>query len=532
MYESFFQLRERPFGSMPTAARYYPAAAVEDARKRLTRIVRRGQGPGLLIGPPGTGKSLLCEVLAGEFDQELAVVRLACGQFCTRRALLQAILYGLRLPYRERDEGELRLSLIDRLTSEDEVSQQAILLLVDEAHALPIRLLEEIRMISNLARAGKPQVRLVLAGLPVLEERFASPKLECFNQRVAARCYLHALDRNDTRQYVRAQIESTGGDPSAMVDDEALEAVYRASGGVPRLINQLCDHAFMMACAGGVKRLGPSGIEEAWSDLQQLPLPLGVGKSPEPAAQNVIEFGALDEDGGNAETASAPGAAANPAPPAEPARSGRPHDPMAQLEDITTQLASIDPVTDIEPTAASAAELEFVVGQDVVDPLDDSFAEEEIIVDRYAAYDGASAPPTQGVAELPAYMPPALPRTSMARTGDPSEPSASWKKAKTVSGQGAARNATAGSSGGHDPVLPEQSARTTPPPDARATATREPEAGAPTPGHTCGDAPPPGIAGAARDPDRAAGDGPSDDGRPSPGGEDRYRLLFSQLRHR
>jgi len=526
MYEPFFQLRERPFRSMPTAAHYYPAAAIEDARKRLTRIIRRGQGPGLLIGPPGTGKSLLCELLADEFRHELAVVRLACGQFCTRRALLQAILYGLRLPYRERDEGELRLSLIDRLTSEGDTPQEAILLLVDEAHALPIRLLEEIRMISNLARAGKPQARLVLAGLPALEERFASPKLECFNQRVAARCYLHALDRNDTRRYVRTHIEATGGDPGSIVDDEALDAVYRASGGVPRLINQLCDHAFMMACAGGVRQLGASGIEEAWSDLQQLPLPLGVGKSPESStAQNVVEFGTLDEDGCN-EGSALPPADAEPvsAPAADPARIEPPRDPVEQLDDITARLVSIDQVTDIEPSAAATPELEFVVGQDVVDPLDDSFADEEIIVDRYAAYGGAAGCPPQDVLELPADMPPALPRTSLARGRGSSRESAPARKTEIAPRQGAPPRGPGASTGGHDPVLPDE-ARATPSPGGGTTPAPPKNEGAGAVGRAAGDPPP-----AA--PTRADGDRRGEHGSPSPGGDDRYRLLFSQLRHR
>ena len=140
------------------------------------------------------------------------VAMLASARLCTRRALLQNILFELKLPYRDRDEGELRLSLIDALEPSDECPH-GMLLIVDEAHMLPLRLLEEIRMITNLVRQGQPRVRLVLAASMVLDERMASPRLESFNQRVAARCYLQSMNRDETCGYIRAQIGAVGGNP-------------------------------------------------------------------------------------------------------------------------------------------------------------------------------------------------------------------------------------------------------------------------------------------------------------------------------
>ena len=93
--------------------RYFPAASVEDARRRLARSIERGDGPGVVIGAAGIGKSLLLQVLAAQYREKFDVVLLACAQLCTRRALLQAIHFELGLDYRRRDEGELRLSLLD-----------------------------------------------------------------------------------------------------------------------------------------------------------------------------------------------------------------------------------------------------------------------------------------------------------------------------------------------------------------------------------------------------------------------------------
>jgi hypothetical protein len=99
---------QRVFPSYPLVARYYPAVATEDARQRLMRSIDRSDGPGLVIGAPGTGKSLLLQLLATQYHERFDVVLLGCARLCTRRALLQAVLFELGLPYKLRDEGAAR----------------------------------------------------------------------------------------------------------------------------------------------------------------------------------------------------------------------------------------------------------------------------------------------------------------------------------------------------------------------------------------------------------------------------------------
>ena len=188
MYESYFGLSQRPFASVPRVEHYFPAAGVEAARKTLTRCVERAEGVGLIVGPSGTGKTLLCRILAEQFRGRFEVALLRSGRLGARCALLQAILYELGQPYRGMDEGELRLSLTEHLTSIDK-SPQGMVLLVDEAQTLPLRLLDEVIALTNLVHEDQPRVRLIVAGNRLLEERFASPKLESLSQRVVARCY-------------------------------------------------------------------------------------------------------------------------------------------------------------------------------------------------------------------------------------------------------------------------------------------------------------------------------------------------------
>ena len=225
MYEGHFQLRQRPFAAAPQSECFFPADGIESARQTLVRIVSRAEGSGLIIGPSGIGKTLLCQAVAEAFRGQLSVALLSSGRICTRRALLQAILFELRLPYRGMEEGELRLSLIDHLTPGPD-GLPGLLLLVDEVHTLPLRLLEELRMITNLVRDGQPRVRLILAGGPALEERFASPKLDSFSQRLAARCYLSAMNREETTGYARYQIAAVGGDPDRVFESSAYEGIF------------------------------------------------------------------------------------------------------------------------------------------------------------------------------------------------------------------------------------------------------------------------------------------------------------------
>jgi len=316
--------QRRPFLSAPNPKRYFAAAAIEESRQRIVRAIARNEGPAILVGGAGTGKSLLLAVLAEQFAAKMSVVTLAGAQLCTRKALLQVILCELGLPYRGMDEGELRLSILQHLRGvattpastkdarhtvsrhrPDAAQPRRMLLLVDEADALPTRLLEELRVLTNVAADGLPLVSLVLAGSPILEERFADPQLDMFAQRIAARCYLAPLGREESILYVSSQVAAVGIKPERLFTADALEAIHSATGGVPRLINQLGDQLSWMAEETGVAPLDAALVQQAWSDLQQLPAPWnshGSAATAGATADDVIEFGDLDAFGSDAPT--------------------------------------------------------------------------------------------------------------------------------------------------------------------------------------------------------------------------------------
>jgi len=373
MYDAFFGLRQRPFAAIPDAQFYFPVEAMEQAKTNLLRAVGRAEGVGLIIGSAGTGKSLLCALVAEHCRQQFQIAMLTSARLCTRRALLQNILFELKLPFRDMEEGELRLSLIDHLEPSDRCAN-GVLLIVDEGHTLPLRLLEEIRMITNLVRGGQPRVRLVLAGDPELEEKLATPRLASFQQRIAVRCYMHNLSQSETAQMVQHQLQRAGA-KLPIFDDAALVALHQATDGVPRLVNQVCDHALVLACAGGKRTIDARGIEEAWSDLQQLPTPWTTKANKSGELPAIIEFGQLSDDSSATwhdfeEQFSRTPTAASEAPFA--AYDGDEGILELDAADVRGQLKDVE----AKDHAFKAT-----------DPFGGPFADEEVVLDRYASWD-------------------------------------------------------------------------------------------------------------------------------------------------
>lgn len=294
MYEAILQSTDRPFRATPDERFYFPFDSIEHARQTLARVVRRAEGPAMVMGGSGLGKTMLAQVLGQDLSDLFDVVKLHATRLCSRRALLQSILFELQMPYRDLSEGELRLSLMSRMERSPEYAPSGLLLIVDEAHSLPVKLLEELRLITNFSRSGQPRARLILVGSLALEDIFARPQLDSFNQRLAARCYLQPMNRQQTHSFIVHQLRCISEQPYEVVTRDALDAVYAASEGIPRIANQVMDHSLVLAITSGQSPISAALVEEAWSDLQQLPAPWN--GSTETSSSVPIEFGTLEDD--------------------------------------------------------------------------------------------------------------------------------------------------------------------------------------------------------------------------------------------
>lgn len=310
MYESFYGFDQRPFLTIPTLDRYFPSTSVEQAYQTVARAIQRCEGPVAIFGGAGLGKTMCCLRIAASVSQQFEVVTLASSQVITRRALLQTLLYELRMPYRDMSEGELRLNLLERLQPSDEHANVGLVLIVDEAQTLSTKLLEELRILTNVVRQGVPRIRLVLCGTMKLEELLSHPHMESLNQRLAARCYLTPLNHDECDRYVKHKVELCGVRWNDVFANDALEAIYRASDGIPRLIDQVADQALLQGAREKIRPINAVVVGYAWSLLQQLPNPWSdptpprsgfVTEGDETSEEfseeegSHIEFGSLDE---------------------------------------------------------------------------------------------------------------------------------------------------------------------------------------------------------------------------------------------
>lgn len=305
MHSPQHRSQSRPFLAAPRPAFYFPGRVVEAAREELERGIRRSEGAGLVVGQTGVGKSLLLAKLAEDLRDDFDVALLSGARICTRRALWQSVLAEIGEPYRGLEENDLRMNVVERVRGLA-ATCSGLVVLVDEAQTLPMRLVEELRLLSTVP-TPLPAVHIVLAGTREIEERLASPKLESLAQRIVIRTYLEPFDHAETCRYVRSQCMQAGLSWEDHFEAGCEDALFSITDGVPRLINQVCDHA--LVAAGTSARRSPADIETAWREIQRLPIPESLNGSQQPAdlaeppvpAEEVstISFGTLDDSFGD-----------------------------------------------------------------------------------------------------------------------------------------------------------------------------------------------------------------------------------------
>ncbi|HEY3963475.1 MAG TPA: AAA family ATPase [Planctomycetaceae bacterium] len=271
MYEAYFNLPRRPFSATPDSSCFFATEAIQEIVDQLVLRAETGEGIGVVTGAAGTGKTLLCRRIAADLAPRMTPVFLANSNFPTRRALLQSILFELGRKYSGLEEQELRLAIFGMLRELTLVGHGAVII-VDEAHLLSDRLLEELRLLACLSEEGQPLARVILAGQPALEERLVSPRLEALNQRIACQLYLEPLTRRESIDYVAFRISWAGGQAPQMFNEGALDSIATAAAGLPRCLNQLCDHALLLTFVQEQPCVTAEIVAEALHDLQQLPL--------------------------------------------------------------------------------------------------------------------------------------------------------------------------------------------------------------------------------------------------------------------
>lgn len=272
MYETFFGFKDRPFSVSPSPACFFKAAEHQNVLDEIQVTISSLNGITILTGDAGTGKTAICRQLINRLEDQFQIQFLEHCNFPTVRALLQTLLYGLTDCYEKISEQELRLALTAEIRSSFLVHGQPLLVIVDEAHLLGTPFLEELRVLSDIAFDGKPAVQLLLSGQTVLEETLIQPALSSLNQRIGCQTYLDRMTRQESEEYIEYRIHRVSTQNKRCFSAEAVKFITHVSDGLPRCLNQICDHSLMLAYMQDVQEVDEAIAREAFADLQQLPL--------------------------------------------------------------------------------------------------------------------------------------------------------------------------------------------------------------------------------------------------------------------
>lgn len=291
MYSEFYKFTGLPFQLTPDPRFFYNSQNHRKALAYLTYGLSQGEGFIIVTGDIGTGKTTLVDRLLSSLDSE----RFVAGKVVTTQLeaddLLRAVANAFRLPGAGGDKATLLRSLEAFLRRVHKEGKRAALI-VDEAQNLPVRSLEELRMLSNFQEGARPLLQSFLLGQPQFRETLASEELEQLRQRVTANFHLGPMDAAETRAYIEHRLQLVGwkGDPE--ITDDAFGLVYEHTGGVPRRINTLCTRLLLFGALEQRHTLDAAAVEAVLDDLRQETQAIVQTRRTQSAALAPVETGA------------------------------------------------------------------------------------------------------------------------------------------------------------------------------------------------------------------------------------------------
>jgi general secretion pathway protein A len=278
MYEEYYGFTEKPFSLTPDPKYLYRSQSHANAFELLQYAIERREGFVVVTGDIGTGKTTLCRAILDQLDRK-TFTALVLNPFISEEDLLRLILQDFGVVSREeikrgRLNGVTKQELIDTLNdfllSLLPLGASA-LLIIDEAQNLPLQVLEQIRMLSNLETDKEKLLQIVLVGQLNLRDLLRSPELRQLDQRVSIRYQLRPLTREETGAYVAHRLTIAGGGAAVAFTPKAIATVHRYTGGIPRLINLVCDRALLGGYSARTTRIAPPLVDRAAYNLDLQP---------------------------------------------------------------------------------------------------------------------------------------------------------------------------------------------------------------------------------------------------------------------
>ncbi len=274
MYLKHFGLNEMPFSLTPNTQFFLNIGSHQEAMNLLLVSLENAAGFIKIIGEVGTGKTILCRQLLNSLDDRYVTA------YIPNPHLTPA---GMRIAFAEelgvavhRNQGQHRvLAKINERLIELAQQDKLVVLLIDEAQAMPEDTIEALRLLTNLETETQKLLQVVLFGQPELDELLSRPSLRQLKQRITFSYDLKPLDMDSVERYISHRLSASGYNGAALFSAPSLKLLYRASRGIPRLVNILCHKALMVAFGKGERLIQPAFIRRAVADTESaFPVPL------------------------------------------------------------------------------------------------------------------------------------------------------------------------------------------------------------------------------------------------------------------
>src|SRR2546422_673592 len=267
MYAAYFGLSERPFSLAPDPRYLYLSDAHREALAHLLYGLGEGGSFVQLTGEVGTGKTTVCRALLEQLPPDVDVAMIFNPRL-TSVELLAAVCDELRVSYQSGTTSlKVLVDALSRALLDAHAQGHRTVLIIDEAQNLSADVLEEIRLLTNLETTREKLLQVILIGQPELYQLLKRPELRQVAQRITARYHLNAFSAEESSAYIGHRLKMAGGGETLFTPG-ALRSVHRWAGGVPRLINILCDRALLGTYAQGKRHVDARTVQQATREVQ------------------------------------------------------------------------------------------------------------------------------------------------------------------------------------------------------------------------------------------------------------------------
>ncbi|MCK4236542.1 MAG: XrtA-associated ATPase [Candidatus Krumholzibacteria bacterium] len=273
MYEEFFGFKEQPFNVTPDPRFLYRSISHRDALAYITYGVFQRKGFIAVTGEVGVGKTTVVNAFVDLFQPSLEVAFIYTTRFPFEQ-LMYLVCKDFRLEVDGMNKAQMLLALNDFLISQYERNRNTVLV-IDEAQNLSPEVLEELRMLSNLETRDRKLLQIMLVGQPELEAILNMNEMRQLRQRIPGICRVSILNRDEVEHYVKHRLDIAGGtNGGPHFTEDSFEEIYHYTGGIPRLINILCDRVLLVGYVSNTRTINGRIIREGIRDLETQEIPI------------------------------------------------------------------------------------------------------------------------------------------------------------------------------------------------------------------------------------------------------------------